>query len=200
MPDTWAHLADRIEEAYGPKARSPCRARAETLARSTQGRVLDLGCGPGHELSLFARGVGLDSSPAMLKAGRSRAPSAGLVLADMRWLPFMPGSVSAAFSCFALIHLSKAGFASALRQLRVVLEPGGRLVAGMFAGEGEKDTGFSHLDPDAVAHYSYYGPDELKRIFREEGFDVEGCDEEDMQEPTATVPTIWISARARHRS
>ena len=57
MSDPWAHLAERYEEAYGPKSASPCWPRASALATRVDGPILDLGCGPGYELALFRRGV-----------------------------------------------------------------------------------------------------------------------------------------------
>jgi len=70
MSDPWAHLAERYEEAYGPKSASPWWPRASALATRVEGPILDLGCGPGYELALFRRGVGIDSSPSMLAAAR----------------------------------------------------------------------------------------------------------------------------------
>lgn len=197
MPDPWAHLADRVEEAYGPKADSPCWPRALALAASVDGPILDLACGPGYELALFRRGVGIDTSPGMLGAARRRAPEADVVLGDMRSLPFRPGAFAAAFSCLALIHLTKAELASLLVELHPLLRPGAPVATVFFAGTGERDTGFSPLDPAAVAHYAYYQAPELVGLFERAGFTTVTVEEAVLNEPThPSIPCLCVSANA----
>jgi SAM-dependent methyltransferase len=195
MHDPWAHLADRYEEAYGPKSASPCWPRAAALAGQVDGPILDLGCGPGYELALFRRGVGIDSSPAMLAAARRRAPRAHLVLGDMRSLPFRPRSFAAAFSCLALIHLTRAELHSLLVELHSLLRPAAPIAAIFFAGRGESDTGFSPLDPAAVAHYAYYQAPELIELFRQAGFVDVTVEEDVLHEPThPSIPCLCVAA------
>lgn len=197
MSDPWSHLADRTEEAYGPKTASPCWPRATALAARVDGPILDLGCGPGFELALFRRGVGIDSSPAMLAAARRRAPEASLVLGDMRSLPFRPGAFAAAYSCLALIHLTKAELASLLVELHDLLQPGGPVTAVFFTGAGERDTGFSPLDSAAVAHYAYYQPPELIELFERAGFGGVAVEEDILHEPThPSIPCLCVTARS----
>lgn len=195
MPDAWAHLADRLEEAYGPKRDSPCWPRAEALAARVDGPVLDIACGPGFELSLFRDGVGIDSSPGMLAAARRRAPDARLVLGDMRALPFKPGAFAAAFSCLALIHLTKAELASLLQELRTLLLPGAPVVAVFFAGEGERVTGFSPIDAHAVAQYAYYQADGLRATFEDAGFRNVSIENDVLNEPGRSgIPCLCVAA------
>ena len=197
MSDPWSHLADRTEEAYGPKPASPCWPRAAALADRVDGPILDLGCGPGYELALFRSGVGIDSSPGMLAAARRRVPRARLVLGDMRRLPFRPMSFAAAFSCLALIHLTKAELSSLLVELHGLLRPGAPVAAVFFAGTGEKDTGFSPLDSTAVAHYAYYQPPELIKLFERAGFGGVTVEEDVLHEPThPSIPCLCITARS----
>lgn len=192
--DLWAHLADRSEEAYGPKTASPCWPRATALAARVDGPILDLGCGPGYELALFRSGVGIDSSPGMLAAARRRAPRAWLVLADLRSLPFKPGAFSGAFSCLALIHLTKAELALVLIELHRLLRPRAPVAAVFFPGTGERDTGFSHLDSTAVAHYAYYQPGELIDLFNRAGFVSVTIEDDILHEPTHSIPCLCVTA------
>ena len=105
--------------------------------RRVDGRILDLACGAGYDLTLFARGVGIDSSPGMLSAARRRAPDSQLILGDVRALPFRPSAFAGAFSCLALIHLTKLELAATLSDLRPLLSPGAPVRMTFFAGEGE---------------------------------------------------------------
>jgi SAM-dependent methyltransferase len=195
MSDPWAHLVDRYEEAYGLKPDSPCWPRATDLAARVDGPVIDLGCGPGYELALFERGVGIDNSPAMLAAARRRAPTAALVLGDLRALPFGPRSFAAAFSCLALIHLTKAELRSVLAELHHLLRPGAPVAAVFFSGTGETDTGFSPLDTTAVAHYSFYQLPELIGLFERAGFTDVTIEKGVLREPThPSIPCLCLTA------
>ncbi|MEX1255789.1 MAG: class I SAM-dependent methyltransferase [Dehalococcoidia bacterium] len=195
--DAWAHLADRYEQAYGPKTNSPCWRRAVALAESVDGPVLDLGCGPGYELALFRQGVGIDRSPGMLAAARRRAPQAHLVRCDMRHLPFGRESFAGAFSCLALIHLKKAALAATLAQVRGMLRPGAPLVAVFFAGTGERVTGFSPLDGSAFAQYAFYESAELRALVEQAGFSAVSIEDDILVEPTnPAIPCLCVSASA----
>lgn len=195
--DVWAHLAERYEAAYGPKTDSPCWSRAQALASAITGPVLDIACGPGYDLAPFRNGVGIDSSPGMLRAAGQRAPNARLVLGDMRALPFRSGSFDGAFSCLALIHLTKVEFARLLLELRALLKPNGPVVAVFFAGEGERITGFSPLNPDAVAQYAFYQPDELRTFFEDAGFRAVAIEHDILNEPGQPgIPCLCVRATA----
>lgn len=195
--DVWAHLADRYETAYGPKTESPCWSRAQALASAISGPVLDIACGPGYDLALFRNGVGIDSSPGMLRTARERAPNARLVLGDMRALPFRRASFDAVFSCLALIHLTKAEFTKLLGELRELLKPNAPVVAVFFAGEGERITGFSPLDPRAVAQYAFYQPDELRTFFEGAGFRAVAIERDILNEPGQPgIPCLCVQATA----
>lgn len=98
-------------------------------------RLLDAGCGSGHWAVAFAgRGVrvaGIDLSPEMIRHARVRGAAAG---ADVDWrvgdlaaLPFPDGAFDAIHARVALHFVPDVP--AALRELRRVLRPGGRLLA-----------------------------------------------------------------------
>ena len=128
----------RTALAEEPPARATADAhKAARLARCPPGaRILDAGCGSGrHALALARAGyraVGLDSSRLLLTAARSAArdtPLATFVPGSYHRVPFEPGAFDAVL-CLgtALGYLGPAGDREALRELRRVLAPGGRLV------------------------------------------------------------------------
>ena len=194
--DVWAIIADRYEEAYGPKTNSPGWPRAQRLAARVGGRILDLACGPGFELALFERGVGIDSSPAMIATARRRAAGRDLVLGDVRALPFRAASFAGAHSSFALIHLTKRELESTLRHLRPMMQPDAPVEATFFTGEGEKDTTFSFLDDQAAAHYAFYQPNELAALFEAAGFVGVSVEPAVLHEPKITIDCLCVSASA----
>jgi demethylmenaquinone methyltransferase / 2-methoxy-6-polyprenyl-1,4-benzoquinol methylase len=92
-------------------------------------RVLDACCGTG-DLALAARAeggsvTGLDFSEPMLARARGKAPDVDWVRGDVSSLPFGDGSFDAATVGFGMRNVEDRG--RALRELRRVLRPGGRL-------------------------------------------------------------------------
>jgi SAM-dependent methyltransferase len=107
----------------------------EWLAAKPTESILDLGCGDGQlTVRLAATGasvVGVDASPEMLTAARSRGVNAHQGCAES--LPFADRSFDAVFSNAAL-HWVR-GQDAMMAQVRRVLRPGGRFVAEM-GGQG----------------------------------------------------------------
>jgi demethylmenaquinone methyltransferase/2-methoxy-6-polyprenyl-1,4-benzoquinol methylase len=93
-------------------------------------RVLDACCGTG-DLAVAARKagagevVGLDFSERMLERARRKAPELEWVQADVLKLPFEDASFDAAVVGFGVRNVED--LEAALRELRRVLRPGGRL-------------------------------------------------------------------------
>ncbi len=102
--------------------------------------VADVGCGNGVYLAeLGRRGygrrlIGVDLSPGMLRAARQRSrqaglPGPGLVAADAAALPLRDSSADLTLAMHMLYHVPEPEVA--LRELRRVTRPGGRLVVGL---------------------------------------------------------------------
>ena len=93
-------------------------------------RVLDGACGTG-DLALAAlragagRVTGLDFSPAMLERARRKAAAVEWVQGDLLALPFADGTFDVATVGFGVRNV--ADLPLALRELRRVLRPGGRV-------------------------------------------------------------------------
>jgi len=99
--------------------------------------VLEIGCGTGNVLLLAARAVpgatliGLDPDPRVLAIAARKARRAGVNMqlgqgyADR--LPYPDGSVDRVLSALMLHHMPVAQQHEALREVRRVLAPGGRL-------------------------------------------------------------------------
>jgi ubiquinone/menaquinone biosynthesis methyltransferase len=109
------------------------RARAVAqIAAAPRGPVLDLCAGTMDLTALVARQrpgervVALDFSPAMLEAGRPKAPGAEVVVGDATALPFADGEFAAVLCGFGMRNLGdvRLGVREAFR----VLRPGGVFV------------------------------------------------------------------------
>ena len=107
------------------------RRFAERVAKPSS-RMLDVGCGTGRHLQLFAdlgcEVSGLDSSPAALERSHTSAPSAVLIEADLfAAFPFATGEFAIAVACQSIHHGLSAQVDGVLAEIARVLEPGGWL-------------------------------------------------------------------------
>ena len=98
-------------------------------------RVLDLAAGTGTSSVPFVQAgasvVACDFSLGMLRVGRSRNPHLDFAAGDGMALPFADGSFDAVTISFGLRNI--ADTTAALRELRRVTKPGGRLVVCEFS-------------------------------------------------------------------
>lgn len=122
-PDTYARDAAFVHELAG--------GVLEWLAAQPGERILDLGCGDGQLTERIAATgasvVGIDASPQMVAAARSRGVKADQGPAEK--LPYPDHIFEAVFSN-AVLHWVR-GQDEMLSQVRRVLGPGGRFVAEM---------------------------------------------------------------------
>ena len=154
-------------------------------------RILDVACGTGVVTRLAAEQVGpdgtvagLDINPAMLAVARS-VPSSGAAIewheASAESLPFADGSFDVVLSSLGLQFVPDK--ASALREMRRVLAPDGRLA---IATVGPTPPLFAileralarYVNPEVAAFmrvvFSLYAPEELQELTSGAGFrDVE---------------------------
>lgn len=122
-PRDWAELQE-------PFCRPLWQHALSALALKAGMRFLDAGCGGGGACVLAAaRGcevTGFDASDALLGIARERLPQARLVHGDLEALPFADGHFDAALAANSIIFAED--IRQAVRELRRVVRPGGRLV------------------------------------------------------------------------
>jgi SAM-dependent methyltransferase len=132
--------------------------------------VLDAGCGTGYNMAWLKQHygavvTGFDISPHALNFCRSRDERI-LVRADAASLPFRANIYDLVISLDVLINLKdEAARASALREFRRVLHPGGRLLIRVPAYRFLRST-----HDDAVMSYHRYGRRELGGAVSAAGF------------------------------
>ncbi|HCR52578.1 TPA: hypothetical protein DIV48_02940 [Candidatus Kaiserbacteria bacterium] len=148
------------------------RTVIDTFARMTNGRVLDVGSGPGRDgLILKEKGldiVCLDASEAMVALSASRGLNS--MLGDFSVLPFPSESFGGVWSYTTLLHVPKANVGAALSEVARVLVKGGTFGLGLIEGDVEqyKESSGVHLP----RWFSYYRKKEVEDLLREHGFSV----------------------------
>ena len=128
------------------------------------GVVADVGCGNGVYLAELARRgygrrlIGADLSPGMLRAARQRTRGGGqlapaLLAADAAALPLRDASADLTLAMHMLYHVPEPEVA--LRELRRVTRPGGRLVVGLNGADHHKE--LRALIREGLANLGYQG-------------------------------------------
>ena len=186
------NAAENYERYFAPTIGMPFAGALFDIAGLRRGaRVLDIACGTGVVTRLAAERAGeegavagLDINPAMLAVARS-VPSSGAAIewheGDAEALPLADGSFDLVLSSLGLQFVSDKG--TALREMRRVLDPDGRLA---IATVGPTPPLFAileqalgrYLKPEVAAFvrsvFSLYQPQELEELASAAGFrDVE---------------------------
>lgn len=145
-------------------------------------RILDLGCGTGivarvlrERLGGAARITGVDASPAMLAMARTLAPELAWHEADATNLPFADASFELVVAQQMLQFVPDC--AAALREIRRVLVPGGRLVAATWRPRHEQPLydllgriAERHLGTPNEKRFLLGDDARLRRLLEEAGF------------------------------
>ena len=131
-------------------------------------RVLDVGCGPGPDLTAFCEAdlapIGLDPTASFLRAAAERLPTAPLVRGDMRRLPLADASVDGVWSSASFLHVPRDDAEPTMREFRRVLR-----------SDGVAFVSVKRFDPDAYdpggRHFEYYQLAEFRELLEAGGFE-----------------------------
>jgi len=178
-----ASAAEIYDEFFVPALFAEWAPRVLDVARVTAGdRVLDVACGTGVLARAAAeRGAettGLDVNAGMLAVARRHAPRVGWREGHAEALPFADASFDAVLCQFGLMFFDDR--AMALREMRRVLRPGGRLAVAVW-GRLEETPGYAamarllrelfgaEVAGSLSAPYSLGDPDALSALLEEAG-------------------------------
>lgn len=197
---------DVVAETYARRfsdelSRKPFdREWLERFARGCpRGRVLDIGCGPGHvgrflaDLGLDV--IGVDLSPAMIDIARRLNPGMAFEAGDMKRIDRDDGSVAGIVAFYSLIHMTRAEVPAALTEFRRILMPGGKLLIAVHGGTGEI-TSDDFLGHPARFVATLFETDELTRLVGDAGFRVDQSAERERYDFETHTPRIYIAATA----
>jgi ubiquinone/menaquinone biosynthesis C-methylase UbiE len=124
----------------GPIDQALLVAFIELIKRRTDGRVADVGCGPGRVAAFLAEHgldvVGVDVSQAMLAVARTAHPHIEFEEGQLDALPIETGALAGAVCWYSIIYTPPDRLAEAFGELSRVLTPGGYVLLA-FQAEGE---------------------------------------------------------------
>lgn len=157
--------------------RRDCRA-LDALLPPAPGRILDVPCGTGvYTQHLAGRGydvVAADASQPMLDITGQRRTGATTQLCSIHDLPFADGAFDATLTLRLFSHFNRPEIAQALRELRRVIRPGGRVVFDSFRWTPRR---WPVLRRFVAQSYIYeIAPAEVEILIREAGLRVVGAE------------------------
>jgi SAM-dependent methyltransferase len=165
----YAQRFSNVLEAI-PLERALLTAFAELVQAHDAGPVADIGCGPGHVTAhLHALGLtafGIDLSPAMVALARRAHPGLRFDEGSMTALDLADGVLGGILASYSVIHTPPRQLPAVFTEFRRVLEPGGHLLLGFFAGDGPLPQEFDHK----VTLAYRWPPDRLAELLRRAGF------------------------------
>ncbi|MET9804182.1 class I SAM-dependent methyltransferase [Streptomyces sp. NPDC006368] len=154
-----------------PLDRAILSAFAEVASATGDGRVADLGCGPGYVTAyldeLGPAAFGVDASPAMIKLARQAYPSLRFDVGSMAALNIADGVLGGVLSRWSIIHTPPQELPVILDEFHRVLAPGGHLLVGFWASEDPSHP--TQVFDHAVTPAYRWLPDHLAAMLREAG-------------------------------
>lgn len=148
------------------------RTIIDTFATSVQGRVLDVGSGPGRDGAILKeKGLDvlcLDASPVMVAFSRARGLES--VVGDFCALDFPNESFGGVWAYTALLHVPKTQVETALSEIYRVLAAGGVFGLGLIEGDNEQYRESSGINQPRW--FSYYQRKEIENLLQSHGFTI----------------------------
>ncbi len=159
-------------------------------------RVLDLGCGSGvpaaAEIAKRHSVIGVDISPTQIALARQNVPGGEFVCADAVEVDFLPESLDAVVSFYAIDHVPRHRHQALYARVHGWLRPGGRF---LLSTEDADEPGVVSQWLEADMFFSMFDAQTTRRLVQEAGFVLERTAIETQIEEGIEIPYSWILAR-----
>jgi len=142
---------------------------------SPQGKVLDLGCGPGHHSKIFMENgfevVGIDLSEKMIEIAKTTVKNVDFQVMDIMNLNFPHNYFDGIWASASLIHIPKIIISQALLNLKMILNRKGLIYISVKEGNGEElitDERYGGVKK----FYAYYERKEIEKLLVQRDFKI----------------------------
>lgn len=138
-----------------------------------QGKVCDLGCGPGHiGAFLHKHGVdvmGIDLSEKMIQEARLLFNGIEFEVGDMLDLSLTDGMLLGIVAFYSIVNLPQNKLKQAFCEMYRVLDMDGKLLISFHVGNEEMYTN-RFLDQDVLLSFYFFEPESIIQLLEEVGF------------------------------
>ena len=166
---------DYASEQDDPKMRERCRTMFLDLLRGK--RVLELGCGPGHDGAKLQEAgcnvTSIDLCESFLEYGRRTYPDVDFQCMDIEEPSFESGTFDGIFGMACFCHVQSEKIPDAMRRYFELLRPSGCLF--LFQGDSEKVDSYIVEDWGGVTgnviEIACHHRDKMKTVLENAGFE-----------------------------
>jgi SAM-dependent methyltransferase len=186
--------------AREPYYRAVLRLFAELVNADGTGKVVDVGCGPGHVTAylhdLGIEAFGVDLSPAMVELARRDHTDLRFEVGTMTELALADASVTGLLAWYSIIHVPDDVIPRVFAHFRRVVRPGGVVLLGFHVGDEHRLKTSGYGGRPMSVHVYLRPPDRVAAFLQDAGLRVEA---RIVQEPDAGTgaPQAYLLARRR---
>lgn len=189
------HYADQFRDELSKKPFD--RELLDTFVSQTRGPICEIGCGPGQIARyLKDRGAdvrGIDISAGMVAEARRLNPDIPFERGDMLAMPFPDVSFAGVVAFYSIIHIERADVTRALREVKRILRPDGKLLLSFHQGDGAIHREEWYGQP-VLLDFILFQPAEMAAYLSEAGMQVEAIQDRAPYDFEAQTRRIYISA------
>jgi SAM-dependent methyltransferase len=170
------------------------------VVRLRAGKVVDVGCGPGHVTAylhdLGIEAFGVDLSPAMVELARRDHPDLRFEVGSMTELALADASVAGLLAWYSIIHVPDDVIPQVFADFRRVVRPGGVVLLGFRVGDEHRLKTSGYGGRPMSVHVYLRSPERVAAFLHDAGLPVETriVQESDAQ---AGAPQAYLLARRR---
>jgi SAM-dependent methyltransferase len=173
-------------------------AYAELVQAAGNGRVAEIGCGPGriteylHSLGLDIHGV--DLSPEMIAVARKSYPHLDFQLGKMPGLSIEDGTLAGVVAWYSIIHTPRERLPEIFADFHRILAPGGHLLLAFQVGDEVRHIEHAYGHDISCDAYRLL-PEKIAEQLGETGFSVVSTLVREPSEEFEITPQAYLIAR-----